>query len=733
MEQPSFVQGDLSSLLMAVRTALFLIDIESGTIVFANEKAGELVGIPFSELSGRNCKGTICAESGIKCADCAHDHIVDEELAYISHSDGSFIPVVKSLRTVRLRSRVFLLETYYDISNIKKTFSETERQMKEALELSEKANRLMEGREARIRDIKKEINDLTTRLGWGEVYRDFREEDFNNNTDLSDPAELRKNALSLAEDAVIERQKAVEAHRELLIIKHAVNSSNDAMTITRSNGDVYFRNTTFDELFCFSPAEIMAAGLDNLFPDRGLYEQLNAYVREGKSWSDTVEVRKSDGMPLTVLLRLSPIYDEEDQLLGSIWHFIDISRQVEYQKQIVEDLKEKQELLRKAVILQNSYIQKKLPFDDSFNIEGLFFPCENLGGDFFRVLKGLCDNKLIFILGDCTDHGIRASMDASLLLSLTEPHIHNLYNGNRTDLFMTEVSRHFALTADEDQFPTMFVMVIDCEEGMVYYSSANATNPLICRKGAVERLPHAAGLHIGYEEKPEYERKSFKLEQDARLILFSDALMEILDDGLIHYDTGPIRHLLEHSEKNLGVHLNYIVEHLLDDSEGFNTSDDMTLLLLEYKPPVRLSYKFSSLEQWKDIHDQIRDLLEKYDYRYDEVTPMAIALDEMVINAVVHGNKNDVLKNVVVEGSVSCQTIEFSITDQGQGFDCGKLSDPTEVLEELMEEDNPQEYTHGRGIWISRVYVDSLAYSDKGNSVTLVLGKKERRVRISNE
>ncbi|MBN2656165.1 MAG: SpoIIE family protein phosphatase [Spirochaetales bacterium] len=733
MELPSFLQGELSSILMTVQTALFLIDDEKEEIVFANVKSGQLLGIPEEDLIGRSCSGLLCPDQEASRGGCGKDRPVDEELSYVYRSGGTVIPVVKSVRSLVLRERLYSLVTCHDISKIKKTFTETEIQMKDALELTEKANRLMEGREARIREIKKEINDLTTTLGWGNVYRDYSEEERQSDIDLTDPGELRKNALSLAEDAEIERLKAVEAHRELILIKHAVNSSNDAMIITRSDSEVFFRNMTFDQLFGYSPSEIMAAGQGKLFPYPGLYEKLKSFVGEGKSWSDTIEVKKADGSSVAVLLRLSPIHDDEEQLLGSIWHYIDITTQVEYQKQIEKDLKEKQEFLRKAVLLQNSYIQKTIPLVDSFNIEGLFFPCEDLGGDFFRVLKGLCDNKLIFILGDCTDHGIRASMDASLLLSLTDPYVNYLYNGNRTDLFLNEVSRHFAPNADEDQFPTMFVMVIDNEDGMVYYSSANASNPLIYRKGSIVKLPRAEGLHIGYEDNPQYERKSFQLEEGDRLLIFSDAMTEIMEKGHLHYDTGPIRQLFEHSEKNLGVLFNYMVDHLLDEKEGFNTNDDVTLLLLEYKKPAKLDYEFSTGNEWKTIHDQIIDILEKYDYRYREITPMAIALDEMVLNAIAHGNGNDESKKVRVAGTVSCESMTFRVSDEGPGFDYERLSDPAEVLEFLMEEDNPEEYTHGRGIWISRIYLDSLEYSDGGSSVTLFLEKKCRRVLISGQ
>jgi len=712
MEIPTVFKEDLSSILSAVQTALVLVEEKTGIIVYANERAGELFGRIPDEMTGRKCHGFICGDFSLK------GNMTDKPVEVL-HSGGTSISVVLSARTLSLEDRSFSLQTF------------RESPLKDALDLAEKANRLMEGREARIRDIKKEINQLTTRLGWGNVYENYRESDLGVSIDLSDPVELRKNALSLAEDAEIERLKAVEAHRQLVLIKHAVNSSNDAMIITKANGDVHFRNSTFQNLFGYSQAQILAKGQEELYPDREQYKKINRFVQEGKNWSGMVQVRKADGTFFPALLRLSPIRDEENQFLGSIWHYIDMTKQVKYQKQIEDDLLEKKELLRKALILQRSYIQRSIPLIDSFNIEALFLPCEDLGGDFFRILKGLCDNKLILILGDCTDHGIRSSMDASLLLSLTEPSVHYLYKDNRTDLFLAEISRQFSRIADEDQFPTMFVMIIDCLEDCAYYSSANSTNPLVYRKGKIERLPRAKGMHIGYDEPPAFERKCFRFEKGDRLLFFSDALTEILEEGQLHFDTGPLNHLFKQRENNLGVLFRYMIDHLTDRNEGFNTNDDMTLILMEYNPPVRFSYDFRSLEEWKEIQGSIVEILGNYDYRQNEVAPLTIALDEMAINAFVHGNRGDSSLTVLVEGTVNCESASFRITDQGQGFGFSQLSDPSENLVSLMEEDDPDLYTHGRGIWISRSYVDRLEYLEKGNVVEIVMSKKGRDVLIS--
>ena len=54
----------------------------------------------------------------------------------------------------------------------------------------------------------------------------------------------------------------------------------------------------------------------------------------------------------------------------------------------------------------------------------------------------------------------------------------------------------------------------------------------------------------------------------------------------------------------------------------------------------------------------------------------------------------------------------FRIEDEGDGFDTARLPDPTdpEMLFALS----------GRGILLTRTFLDEVSYNDKGNAVTLI-------------
>jgi len=88
-----------------------------------------------------------------------------------------------------------------------------------------------------------------------------------------------------------------------------------------------------------------------------------------------------------------------------------------------------------------------------------------------------------------------------------------------------------------------------------------------------------------------------------------------------------------------------------------------------------------------------------------------LALDEALSNAVRHGNKLDPNKKVTIEYRVGPEEVCISVTDEGEGFDPGKVPDPT--LDENLDHPN------GRGLMLIRAYMSSVSHSLNGRRLTM--------------
>lgn len=90
----------------------------------------------------------------------------------------------------------------------------------------------------------------------------------------------------------------------------------------------------------------------------------------------------------------------------------------------------------------------------------------------------------------------------------------------------------------------------------------------------------------------------------------------------------------------------------------------------------------------------------------DSVHWVTVAVRESVVNAIKHGNCNDIRKRVHVEFT-SLQDregpgIAILVRDEGCGFDPTTIADPV-APENLLK-------THGRGIFLMRTFMDEMTF-----------------------
>jgi serine/threonine-protein kinase RsbW len=94
-----------------------------------------------------------------------------------------------------------------------------------------------------------------------------------------------------------------------------------------------------------------------------------------------------------------------------------------------------------------------------------------------------------------------------------------------------------------------------------------------------------------------------------------------------------------------------------------------------------------------------------------QVFHVRLALEEALINAILHGNGGDPNKTVRVCWAVRPDEVEAAIEDEGPGFDPESVPDPRES-ENLGR-------SGGRGLLLLRACMTTVYYSATGNRVTL--------------
>jgi serine/threonine-protein kinase RsbW len=125
-----------------------------------------------------------------------------------------------------------------------------------------------------------------------------------------------------------------------------------------------------------------------------------------------------------------------------------------------------------------------------------------------------------------------------------------------------------------------------------------------------------------------------------------------------------------------------------------------------------LSFK-SAVENIHLVEKFIDDISDEYNINNTYFGNILIAVTEAVTNAIKHGNKQNPGKTVSVIFATQSRGFSFTISDEGNGFDVTKITDPTDAEHNT----NPSE---GRGLFLIKSLADEVNFSNNGKTIEII-------------
>ena len=113
----------------------------------------------------------------------------------------------------------------------------------------------------------------------------------------------------------------------------------------------------------------------------------------------------------------------------------------------------------------------------------------------------------------------------------------------------------------------------------------------------------------------------------------------------------------------------------------------------------------------EQIVDMLLKRLEQDAWDDRERFGVHLAVEEALVNAIVHGNREDPDKSVHVVLQTNPEVLRVEITDQGAGFDPDQVPDPTSEDRLAMP--------HGRGLMLMRSFMSKVEYQGRGNQLIM--------------
>lgn len=129
-----------------------------------------------------------------------------------------------------------------------------------------------------------------------------------------------------------------------------------------------------------------------------------------------------------------------------------------------------------------------------------------------------------------------------------------------------------------------------------------------------------------------------------------------------------------------------------------------------HKEILTLKSERNEIMKFEDLLDNVN---EKFGLEMEKFINLKIACSEALINAIVHGNKEDPLKKVFTEIIYGGETIIIRILDEGSGFVINSVPDPTSE-ENILKES-------GRGLFIIKSLVDDFICTSTGSGTEFII------------
>ncbi len=159
------------------------------------------------------------------------------------------------------------------------------------------------------------------------------------------------------------------------------------------------------------------------------------------------------------------------------------------------------------------------------DIVSYFDPSDKLGGDFWQTIP-LSRQRLGIYLCDFSGHGLATALNTFRLHTL----IFQMRMAiEKPSEFLEELNLELCELLQRGQFATFFFGIFDYKNQTLTYSGAAIPPPLVWNQKRLTSLS-TKGLPLGISSRTTYENHTISFKPGSRLFLYSDALIEGVND-----------------------------------------------------------------------------------------------------------------------------------------------------------------------------------------------------------
>jgi len=241
--------------------------------------------------------------------------------------------------------------------------------------------------------------------------------------------------------------------------------------------------------------------------------------------------------------------------------------------------------LDKAKELQQSILPEHEYKFNNYDIFGITFPAEIVGGDFYDYIKvGDEEERLGVALGDAASKGLSASAEAMYISGALR------MAGNfqmKISPMMKRMNELVNKIFSDDKFSTLFYCEISNDKkGLLLFANAGHNPPMFIEKKTKKiTYLNPTGPLLGPAPNSKYETDSINFSSGDILVIFSDGITEAANDKFQFYEEKRLEKIIK---KNIDAKPKELALKIIDDVNKFSTTDskyqdDKTVVVIKRK------------------------------------------------------------------------------------------------------------------------------------------------------
>ena len=283
-----------------------------------------------------------------------------------------------------------------------------------------------------------------------------------------------------------------------------------------------------------------------------------------------VFAQHKDGRRIPVEVTVSPLRDEGGRVIGGIEIFRDLSA-------LMADLS-------RARLIQTHALECPTLNDARVEVETLYTPEGDLGGDFLRVER-IAPDRIAAMVADVMGHGVASALYSLRLRALWDELRDRL--GHPAEFLQALNRRLHGLVARDGYFATAVFALLDERTGRLQCVRAGQPAPLIVSAAGAVRAIGDRHPALGLLDAVTYVESGETLAPGESLLLFSDGAFEVANPAGVELgETGLAVLVGELAAAGRGPPaLARLEERLLAYSDRLRLADDLTFIRLTRRQP----------------------------------------------------------------------------------------------------------------------------------------------------